>query len=56
MGKDIVEKGPGVGRAAKKCGQPTILCPQKFWDFSQNSFINYSIHSSPDFINLERKI
>jgi hypothetical protein len=33
MGKDQVEKGPGAGRAAKKCGWPATLCPQKFWDF-----------------------
>jgi hypothetical protein len=47
MGKDRVEKGPGVAWAAKKCGRPATLYAQKFWDFFQNSLVNHSIHSYP---------
>jgi hypothetical protein len=56
MGKDRVKNGPGLGRAAKKCGQPATRCPQEILGFSQNFLINYSSQSYPRFWNFGKKI
>jgi hypothetical protein len=56
MGKEWVEKGPGVGQVVKKCGRLALLFPQKLWDFPQNFLTNYSIHSYPWFWKFGKKI
>jgi hypothetical protein len=38
MGKDQLKKGPGAGRAAKKCGRLATLCPQKFGFFPKFTY------------------